>query len=127
MTRTASSVISAAGLALSGTWVNQLGSHLTLRVEGDGVLRGDYRSGMGPLAGRSHPLQGLYDAPAEGAPVLLSFVVDWTEAHCVTAWSGLCLPSKDEIHTTWLMTSETPPGEEWRATVIGHDVFRRAV
>lgn len=125
MTTTSSSLLPAAGSALGGTWVNQLGSHLTLRVDGDGVLRGEYMSGMGPLAGHSHPLQGIYDAPADGSPVLLSFVVDWTEAHCVTAWSGLCIPERDEIHSTWLMTSETPPGEEWRATVVGHDVFRR--
>lgn len=127
MTRTAPSGIPATELALAGTWVNQLGSHLTLQVDGHGVLRGDYRSGMGPLAGRSHAVQGLYDAPPDGSPVLLSFLVDWTEAHCVTAWSGLCLVAEDEIRTTWLMTSETPPGEEWRATVIGHDVFRRVI
>ena len=117
--------------ALVGTWVNQLGSHLSLELDGNGGLRGTYSSGFGPLAGRTHRVLGLYDVPPEGAAVLLSFLVDWEEAHCVTAWSGQCFPDGPdrpggEIRATWLMTSETPPGDDWKATVVGYDVFHRS-
>lgn len=118
--------VSVAEAALGGVWVNQMGSHLTLELDGGGGLRGTYSSGFGPLAGRSHRVQGIYDLPPEGPAVLLSFLVDWTEAHCVTAWSGQFFPRDGEIRTTWLMTSETAPGDEWKSTVVGHDVFHRS-
>lgn len=106
--------------------MNQFGSYLTLEVDGRGGLGGTYRSGFGPLAGRSHPVVGIYDVPPEG-PLILSFLVDWTEAHCVTAWSGQFFPGLGEMRTTWLMTTETGPGDEWKATVVGHDLFHRSV
>jgi hypothetical protein len=127
MTTSARSSLPVAEVALTGTWVNQFGSHLTLEVDGRGGLRGSFRSGFGPLAGRSHPVLGLYDVPPEGPALLLSFLVDWTEAHSVTAWSGQLLPARGEIRATWLMTAETPDGDDWKATIVGHDVFHRSI
>lgn len=125
MTTTTRSSVPVARVALAGTWVNQFGSRLTLEVDGHGDLTGTYSSGFGPLAGRTHRVLGMYDVP-DGPAVLLSFLVDWAEAHCVTAWSGQCFVEEREIRTTWLMTAETAPGDEWKATVVGHDMFHPA-
>ena len=111
--------------ALSGEWHNQHGSQLVLRADGEGGLRGEYRSGTGSVAGTSYPLVGRYDPMHWGPAMVLGFVVDWTEVHCVTVWSGDYFPADGIIRATWLMTSETDPGDEWKSTVIGHDVFRR--
>jgi Avidin family len=48
----------ALGHALQGTWYNQLGSKLTIEVDGDGVIRGTYRPGTGAVAGNTYPVAG---------------------------------------------------------------------
>lgn len=110
---------------LEGTWRNQLGSTLTLHVDGLGGLQGTFLSGT---AHSSIPVavKGSYDptCPPRDSTAL-GFVVDWTEVHAVTAWSGLYRPGEDTIRATWLMTAATDADREWRSTVLGHDLFQR--
>jgi Avidin family len=113
------------GNVLSGTWCNQLGSELRIEVDGEGGLRGEYRSGTGPVGDHWYPVFGTYDPRPSGAGIALGFVVDWTEVHCVTAWSGQCFPLDGVIKTQWLMTCETERADDWKATLTGHDCFRR--
>jgi Avidin family len=112
---------------LTGTWHNQLGSRLVITADGAGGLNGDYTSGTGALAGSSYTLVGTYDPNPQTRVTVLGFVVDWTEAHVVTAWSGQYHHDDRTIRATWLMATETEEGDEWKSTFVGHDVFRRDV
>lgn len=107
---------------LHGRWCNQRTSHLELRVDAQGRLTGRFEP-AGPLQG-GHELTGLCNACGDGGATI-GFVVAWPEAGSVTVWSGRYDAGADTITTTWLLAG---PGEaeDWRATTIGHDVFRRA-
>jgi hypothetical protein len=110
---------------LEGTWSNQLGSYLTLEVDGMGGLRGTYRPGAGSVAGNTYPLAGSYDPRPSANATVLGFVVDWTEVHSVTVWSGQYQSDDVVIRATWLMATETDVGDEWKSTYVGHDIFHR--
>ncbi len=110
---------------VQGNWCNQLGSRLYLEVDESGTLRGQYRSGTGPLAGNAYQLHGSCDPRPTAFPMALGFVVDWREVHGATAWVGHYFPEEEVIRTTWVMATETDPQDDWKSTVIGHDVFQR--
>lgn len=55
----------------------------------------------------------------------LGFVVDWREVHGATAWVGHYFPAEEVIRMTWIMATETDPQDDWKSTIIGHDVFHR--
>jgi hypothetical protein len=111
--------------SLAGTWHNQLGSQLTIEVDGAGRISGHFTSATGPVAGAAYPVAGTYDADAPGELAVLGFVVGWTEIHAVTAWVGQYHRGEETIRATWLMTTDTEVGDEWRSTFVGHDVFHR--
>jgi hypothetical protein len=110
---------------LQGTWYNQLGSELIIEVDGTGAIWGTYRPGAGAVAGKAYPVAGSYDPRPTGKATVLGFVVDWTEVHSVTVWSGQYHHEDGAIRATWLMATETDVGDEWKSTLLGHDVFHR--
>ena len=111
---------------VGGRWVNQMGSEMVIAVGPEGRLEGEFSAAVGSQADRSYPLVGMCQLRTSGPVAPLAFVVDWTEARCVTAWCGEYVSGPfEEIRATWLMTCETAPGDEWRATVTGHDIFHR--
>jgi len=111
--------------AIQGKWCNQLGSRLYLEVDESGTLRGQYRSGTGPLAGNAYLVHGSCDPGPTAFPMTLGFVVDWREVHGATAWVGHYYPEEEVIRTTWIMATETDPQDDWKSTLIGHDLFHR--
>ena len=111
---------------LSGIWVNQLHSRLTISHDLTGALGGTYMTAVGELAGTDHPLVGFCDQGGPGGGILLGFVVRWPEDHSVTAWSGHYDPASDEINAMWLLTAAGDPCRDWKSTHIGHDSFRRS-
>jgi hypothetical protein len=112
---------------LTGTWHNQLGSELVIEADGEGGLTGHYTSGAGTVAGKTYPLVGTYDPGPQSITTVLGFVVDWTEVHAVTVWSGQYHHGDQTIAATWLMATETDEGDEWKSTFVGHDLFHRDV
>lgn len=106
-----------------GVWVNQYGSEVTFTPDPSGHLRGEYCAGAGGLAGHRHPIVGCYQHDPTARTVPLTFFVRWPEAHCVTTWCGHLIPGEEKIETTWLMATEEAIRDEWKSTVIGHDVF----
>lgn len=110
---------------LDGTWVNQLGSEVTFTADPLGSLQGEYCGGAGALAGHRYPIVGSFQPDPLNVTVPVAFMVRWSEAHCLTTWCGHYVADSEEIHTTWLMSSEADQGDEWKSTLIGHDVFRR--
>jgi len=107
--------------SLIGTWVNELGSEMTInKVNPDGLVTGSYTNSAGECRG-TFDLVGRTNLPSFG------FVVSWTnnsvKCSSVTAWSGQL--QKDKIVTTWLLTAQTTPANNWRSTTVNKDIFTR--
>jgi plastocyanin len=108
----------------NGTWYNELGSTMTLTAVG-GNIQGVYQSGVG--AEGTFQLTGSYD-PSNEPNIAIGFVVTWANAynnyHSVTGWSGQI--QGGTIVATWLLTSETNNGDDWKSTLVGKDIFTQA-
>ena len=108
-------------------WHNELGS--TMIIESydteSGVFSGKYKSKVG-MAERFYTLTGRRDTDGN----TIGWTVNWQNAdlnvHSVTTWSGQLqkLPFGDPmILTTWLLTAQTEPAEDWDSTKVGKDEF----
>lgn len=105
----------------SGTWVNELGSTMTLSQSGD-KLTGKYTSKVSATdSTTSGPLQGYVDGD------LISFVVHWSDFQAITTWVGQLNPkaATPQIDTLWQMTKQVANGEEWQSINAGADYFTR--
>lgn len=110
---------------LAGVWRNQLGSELVLHADGFGGLSGSFHTGTHRAEEGAAGVTGSYDTLTAGSDCVLAFTVKWSEAHGFTVWAGRYRGGDGTIQATWLMTVDSEPEEEWRSTVIGHDVFHR--
>ena len=111
----------------TGTWNNQHGSQLELRVIGDGMLDGRFESGVGDdgqtlwveINGRVLDDLITFHAAYEGYQTLVSWVGQHTEEHGV-----------GKIVTHWLHVTNIEDSREkdwmWHSNRIGSDVFERA-
>ncbi|KAJ7081175.1 Tamavidin2, avidin-like biotin-binding proteins from an edible mushroom [Mycena belliarum] len=115
-------------MGLAGDWYNELGSHMTLVVDGDGGLSGTYCSPVGDATG-DHVLAGRYDTdPPSGEGTTVGWAVSWSDdASSTTAWGGQYFDddSGERIITNWLLTSSTTADSVWESTNIGNDTFTR--
>lgn len=122
-------------MPLSGTWYNELNSEMNLHVQavsnGGSLVTGAYITKVGDAAG-IYSLGGMTDEGTGDATPNVGFSVSWANptygnSNSVTAWSGqLQVIDGEEVLTTfWLLTQETNPANNWSATRIGQDVFRR--
>ncbi|KAF7310102.1 Avidin family protein [Mycena indigotica] len=118
---------------LKGTWYNELGSHMVIRVEPD-YITGTYYSKVGDAFG-AYPLVGVFDRfPPTGEGASLGWNVGWKntthgDTHAATAWAGQLFlgakPEEDVISTQWLLGVSCAPEKIWAATMLGKDVFTR--
>ena len=113
-------------MSIAGTWYNELGSVMTIQTNGK-VITGSYQTAVGNAT-------GLYDLigqtiTAGDSSEVLGWVVVWDNQYgnseSVTTWSGQIqnVNGIPTIVTTWLLTSETDPNDDWHSTIIGKDVF----
>jgi hypothetical protein len=116
-------------MGAEGTWYNELNSTMILKIT-NGVLSGTYQSPKGD-APDPQSLTGKIDpSPSNGSQVL-GWVVQWVNPakpiHAVTVWSGQYQEVNGEeiITTEWLLTDATDPDDDWEATLVGHDTFKR--
>jgi len=109
---------------ISGLWYNQLGSRVEFVTDEEGSITGSVHSSVGGVPG-SHPLTGYFDPnPGDGRGAL-GFVVRWPPTHSVTVWAGHYELDRDVILATWLLTGGPFTRDEWRSTLVGHDIFVR--
>jgi hypothetical protein len=99
-----------------------------LRVRGKEVS-GWYISAVGEASG-PYDLIGYLD-PTDTTPTI-GWTVTWQNrqrrAPSVTVWCGQAqaINGDDQIDTTWLLTRSTSVAEDWEATMVSKDLFRRA-
>ena len=117
----------AADNPLSGTWVNDAGSAVTLCLSGTGQLSGIYQTELGaPDPESEFPLTGWVNGD------VLAFSVRFDGFGSITSWSGQ-LTEDDKgpfIRTLWHYTKDIPDAEEpediWRTINSGYAIFRPA-
>ena len=118
-----------AQLSQGQTWYNELGSKMVITSydRETGVFSGTYKS---PHAGEA---EGTYILTGRKDPAgnTLGWTVNWQNSctkslQSVTTWSGQLQYEGLEywvILTTWLLTSQTIPEDNWESTQVGFDYF----
>ena len=91
-----------------------------------GVFTGQYYSTVGE-AEKFYILVGRYDT-GSATPTLgwtVSYHNQYENAHSTCTWSGQyqCRSGTQTLSTTWLLTSQTEPSDNWKSTNVGFDVF----
>lgn len=113
---------------LNGTWYNELGSRMNLKVKGSSIA-GTYETAVGDANG-TYDLIGQTDVNNYSSKAV-GFVVVWhnqdDHSDSVTSWSGQyqIIDGVDTIVTTWLLTQETDPDDDWSSTFVNKDIFTR--
>ncbi len=113
---------------LNGDWYNELGSLMTLIVNGASIT-GKYHTAVGDADGL-YELAGRLSLPADENRTL-GFTVAWQNdrrsVDSTTSWSGEAreINGNQTILTTWLLSTETTPDNDWKSTLVGKDLFTR--
>jgi hypothetical protein len=113
---------------IRGQWFNELKSHMAINVDGF-TITGKYHTGVGEAEGE-YDLVGRISM-ANDRNRTIAFVVAWQngmqDTDAVTAWSGEVreIDGTQYMTTTWLLTKETLPKDDWRSAVVGKDYFTR--
>lgn len=113
-----------------GRWHNELGSCMDITAASEGQLTGMYETAVGD-AKYFYQLTGRYDCSSDGRS--LGWIVTWNNSYgssqSTTGWSGQYqidpVTSAPQILTTWLLTAQTKPGDDWNSTHVGFDTFTR--
>ncbi|ELU08736.1 hypothetical protein CAPTEDRAFT_81373, partial [Capitella teleta] len=117
---------------LSGPWYNQLGSEMILRHSVDGLLYGEYRTGVErkpESAGTTHSIV-IGAAPYDTPSATFGMAIMWRNGSSTTAWTGQCLVCEESgnetLVTSWLLRSTVDTcTDKWKSTMIGRDFFTR--
>ena len=109
------------------TWYNELGSTMVMTNIDPmtGVFSGTYESLVG-VAEKTYVLTGRIDTAGMATGWTVNWQNAYLNAHSVTTWSGqLQFKSSGEpvILTTWLLTHQTTPDNNWASTQVGFDTF----
>jgi hypothetical protein len=113
---------------IRGEWFNELGSMMRIDVNGS-TITGKYHTAVGDAEG-VYDLIGRISIPSDDNRTL-GFVVTWQNdkrsTDSATAWSGEAqeVDGTQHIATTWLLTEETAPADNWKSTIVGKDLFSR--
>ncbi|XP_053158644.1 avidin-like [Hemicordylus capensis] len=114
---------------LSGTWMNDLGSNMTIgKVTPDGEFKGTYMTAVS-AAGKPIQRSPLYGAQQLRPNFSFGFTVSWTFANSTTVFVGQCFVDKageETLQTAWLLRNEAiTQADNWKATLVGPNVFKR--
>lgn len=116
-------------MEITGSWVNQNGSVLTIESDANGIITGEFVSTKGRAArGICYPVIGTRNHN------LVSFSVNFRtsdqDLRAITTFSGRLEPgSIPTIHTVWILSREfedheqTKPTHVWNTFLTNSDVF----
>ncbi|XP_028409391.1 uncharacterized protein LOC114531992 isoform X2 [Dendronephthya gigantea] len=107
-------------------WYNELGSVMTVTSwdQVKGSFKGKYFSAVGE-AEKEYDLVGRFDTDGDTLGWAVSYQNKYRNAHSTCTWSGHMNEDfeKPVILTTWLLTRQTPPEDDWESTRVGFDTF----
>lgn len=107
-------------LTAGSSWVNELGSVLTINtVAANGLMTGTYVTNVGCSAGTPQPMTGWYYSGSTGGAI--TFSVNWQSCNSVTSWSGQYNYSDGSFRTLWYLTAAAAPS--WNGINAGTDTF----
>jgi len=107
-------------LTAGSSWVNQLGSVLTINdIASNGLMTGTYVTNVGCDAGQPQPMTGWYYGGGTGGAI--TFSVNWQGCNTVTSWSGQYNYSNGQFQTLWYLTAASAP--VWNGITAGTDTF----
>ena len=112
-------------------WYNELGSVMEIGLVDaqKGDFTGTYCSAVGE-ATKTYELQGRFDTNGTTLGWIVTYKNQYLNAHSTCGWSGqLQVDEKDlkpTIFTTWLLTSQTDPEDNWNSTNVGFDTFTQS-
>ncbi|XP_035224149.1 uncharacterized protein LOC118196794 isoform X1 [Stegodyphus dumicola] len=114
---------------LSGVWVNELNSTMTIVNLPFNKITGQYRTAVESNPGAAAFTSNLTGAflPFEDGS-LLSFTVLYNNGSSLTSWVGQCLvcDGQEIIFTTWvLQRAVRNPTEQWMDTLVRQNTFTR--
>ncbi|KAL8204154.1 UNVERIFIED_CONTAM: hypothetical protein K2H54_068375 [Gekko kuhli] len=128
-------VVEAAGkprqAPLTGTWENDLGSRMVIRPPDDaGAFTGTYYTAVAasekPI--RESPLYGALHLEDQPEPTF-GFTVKWTFSDSTAVFVGqrfVDAKGKEALETTWMLREQVDSRQDdWKATRVGKNVFRR--
>jgi len=106
---------------ISGEWVNQHGSVVTLELAPDGGLSGTFAAGAGFPSKKPVKVTGLCRAD------LVSFCADFHEHGSLTAWTGHIVDRDGgpTLELGWQMAVHVDESGTWKGLWTGHDQFTR--
>ncbi|MDP2330378.1 MAG: avidin/streptavidin family protein [Reyranella sp.] len=116
--------IAGAAFDFNGTWMNQYGSRMELKVSGQ-TLAGIYESAV---SSSGSAIKGQLSGFINGD--LITFSVNWPTA-AITSWVGQVIKDggNDVIATLWQMAANVPDADEptglWQSIHAGTDRFCR--
>ena len=109
-------------------WYNELGSVMTIDhidVE-NGDFCGTYCSAVGQ-AEKEYPLSGRLDTEGFSLGWVVTWKNQYMNAFSTTSWSGQYqvdpVTRETVIVTTWLLTAQSTPQDDWNSTNVGFDEF----
>jgi len=102
-------------MGISGDYVNQSGSLMTISADKSGKLVGSYTTALGCGKGIVRPLQGWINGNA------ITFNVHFGECGSVTSWVGHVTP-EGTIDTIWTLARGAETG--WSTKLTGTSEFR---
>ncbi|NXO28891.1 AVID protein, partial [Cisticola juncidis] len=125
--------LSAKKCFLTGHWVNDLGSNMTITsMNANGDFTGSYHTAVTATSNeiKVSPLQGSRQRGTnlKGQPTF-GFTVNWSFSDSITVFTGQCFmddEGKEVLRTMWLLRSHVDDiKSDWKATRVGTNVFTR--
>ncbi|XP_061219190.1 avidin-like isoform X6 [Neopsephotus bourkii] len=124
-------VLSTGKCVLAGNWTNDLGSNMTINpLSRECNFIGYYITAVsrsGSPVNRSL-LLGSQNCTNQARPVF-GFTVNWNGSDSITVFTGQCFVNeegKEVLKTMWLLRShEDSIEDDWKATMVGTNVFTR--
>jgi len=114
---------------ISGTWQNELGSRMLLKVGESNRFAGEYYTAVETTPGAAafiSNITGSYSPQGDGT--LLAFSVLFNHGSSMASWVGQCTvcDGKEVIHTTYIFRKYAPNDyEKWATVIVNQNTFYR--